>query len=182
MLPIHAAFWRSRMQGRLLLARLLSHAGQIFCAFTVWRIYGCERDVCARERKKARRGGARKRESREREKRQGAESETERERDRKPLARQNTLFQLHPQSFCSHSFCAQGKRLSLLDCRFCIYRAVVGCLCWLYNRTGRVLHVETFSEFEMVHNWAASRFYKCAIFGRATAMALLELCCGHMSF
>ena len=38
MLPIHAAFWRSRMQGRLPRARLLSHASQIFCAFTVWRV------------------------------------------------------------------------------------------------------------------------------------------------
>ena len=152
MLPIHAAFWRSRMQGRFLRARLLSHAGQIFCAFTVWRMYSCEREVRARQRKKARRGRARERESRERGKREGAESETERERDRKPLARQYTLFQLHPQSFSSHLFCAQGKRLGLLDCRFCIYQTVVRCLCWLYNHTGRVLHAETFSEHMMVHN------------------------------
>ena len=88
MLPIHAAFWRSRMQGRLLLARLLSHAGQIFCAFIVWRIYGCACEVCARERNNARRGEACERERREskkesaeseREKREGAESEKERE-------------------------------------------------------------------------------------------------------
>ena len=57
----------------------MSHAGQIFCAFTVW----------PRQRKKARRGRARKRERRESKKEREREERRSRERDRE-RARQKT--------------------------------------------------------------------------------------------
>ena len=87
-----------------------------------------EREREREKEKESARARARDR-ARERER----ERERESVRDRKPLARQNTLFQLQPQSFCTD--------------RFCIYWPVVVCHCGLYNHTACVVHAETLSEY-----------------------------------